>query len=218
MQEADEAAQRLLKIEPENPQSWVTAAAAATRLLQQERALEAYEQAAALKPDEALIRLSIGHAQKTLGRRSDSEASYQAALAINPAMGAAYWSLADLKNYAFSDAEIATMQGLLRRELPREDAAQLHFALGKAFEHRREYPSARSNTTHRATRCAAWMPPSTSRTSSAAARASGLSSTPAFFAAHAGRRRPEPRAHLHRRPAALGLDAHRADPRQPFAR
>ena len=142
VQEADEVACRLLKIEPENPQSWVTAAAAATRLLQQERALEAYEKAAALKPDEELIRLSIGHAQKTLGRRSDSEASYKAALAINPAMGAAYWSLADLKNYTFSDAEISAMQGLLQQDLPREDAAQLHFALGKACEQRQEYARA----------------------------------------------------------------------------
>jgi tetratricopeptide (TPR) repeat protein len=142
VQEAEEAARRLLRIEPENPQSWVTEAAVATRLLQQERALAAYERAAALKPDEELIRLSIGHAQKTLGRRRDSETSYKTALAINPAMGAAYWSLADLKNYVFSDTEIAAMQELLRQQLPRADAAQVHFALGKAFEHRQEYPRA----------------------------------------------------------------------------
>ncbi len=142
VQEAEEAARRLLMMEPETPQSWVTEAAVATRLLQQERALKAYEKAAALKPDEELIRLSIGHAQKTLGRRSDSEASYKAALAINPAMGAAYWSLADLKNYTFSDAEISAMQGLLQQDLPREDAAQLHFALGSAFEQQQEYARA----------------------------------------------------------------------------
>ena len=148
VQEAEEAARRLLLIEPENPQSWVTEAAVATRLLQQERALEAFEKAAALKPDEELIRLSIGHAQKTLGRRADSETSYKAALAINPAMGAAYWSLADLKNYVFSDAEISAMQALLRQELPRADAAQVHFALGKAFEHRQQYPGAFEHYAH----------------------------------------------------------------------
>ena len=148
VQEAEEAARRLLRIEPENPQSWVTEAAVATRLLQQERALQAYEKAAALKPDEELIRLSIGHAQKTLGRRSDSETSYKAALAINPAMGAAYWSLADLKNYVFSDAEISTMHDLLRQQLPRADTAQVQFALGKAFEHRQEYPRAFAHYAH----------------------------------------------------------------------
>jgi tetratricopeptide (TPR) repeat protein len=142
VQEAEQASARLLKMEPQNPQSWVTEAAVATRLLQQERALEAYQKAAVLKPDEALIRLSIGHAQKTLGRRADSEAAYKATLLINPAMGAAYWSLADLKNYEFSDAELAEMQGLLKRDLPRGDTAQLHFALGKAFEQRRQYAGA----------------------------------------------------------------------------
>ena len=139
VQEAEQASSRLLKVEPQNPQSWVTEAAVATRLLQQERALEAYQKAAALKPDEALIRLSIGHAQKTLGRRADSEASYKATLSINPAMGAAWWGLADLKNYAFSDAELAAMQNLLKRDLPRGDIAQLHFALGKACEQRQRY-------------------------------------------------------------------------------
>ena len=47
------AARHASKIEPENPQTWVTIAAVATRLMRQEEALEAYERAAALKPDEA---------------------------------------------------------------------------------------------------------------------------------------------------------------------
>jgi hypothetical protein len=81
--------------------------------------------------------------QKTLGRREDSEASYRAVLAMNPAMAEAYWSLADLKNYAFSDAEISAMQGQLAGDLrPRAEAAHLHFALGKAFEQRQDYPQA----------------------------------------------------------------------------
>jgi hypothetical protein len=81
--------------------------------------------------------------QKTLGRRAESEASYKAALTMDPGRGEAYWSLADLKNYAFSDAEVTAMKQLLARE-PRERAqdAQLHFALGKAFEQRRQYPEA----------------------------------------------------------------------------
>ena len=68
----------------------------------------------ACSPDEVRLRMSIGHVQKTLGRRRDSEASYKAALALDPGIAEAYWSLADLKNYTFSDAEVAAMQGLLR--------------------------------------------------------------------------------------------------------
>jgi tetratricopeptide (TPR) repeat protein len=140
LEEAGATARQLTRIEPENPQSWIMIAAIATRLMRQEEALEAYEQAARLKPDEARIRMSIGHVLKTLGRRAESEAAYKAALAMDPGKAEAYWSLADLKNYSFSDAEIAAMQQLLAAAgMDRGQAAQLEFALGKAFEQRRKY-------------------------------------------------------------------------------
>jgi tetratricopeptide (TPR) repeat protein len=141
--EAEAAARYLRTIEPENPQSWITTAAVATRLMRQEDALEAYRRAAELKPDEVRLQMSIGHVFKTLGRRAESEAAYKAALGLDPAYAEAYWSLADLKNYRFSDAEVAAMQGLLadERRDPAGDA-QLLFALGKAFEQRQRYPEA----------------------------------------------------------------------------
>ena len=141
--EADASARRLLKIEPENPQTWITIAAVATRLLRQEEALAAYEQAALLKPQEVRLRMSIGHVHKTLGRRRESESAYQTALAMDPGIAEAYWSLADLKNYQFSDAEVAAMQGLLANDKRgRSNEAQLCFALGKAFEQRQAYSEA----------------------------------------------------------------------------
>jgi tetratricopeptide (TPR) repeat protein len=143
LKEADAAARYLTKIEPENPQSWITIANVATRLMRQEEALAAYEEAARLKPEEVRLRMSIGHIHKTLGRRQDSEAAYKAALAMDPRVAEAYWSLADLKNYSFSDAEITAMKEQLAYEkIERANAAQLHFALGKAFEQREQYPAA----------------------------------------------------------------------------
>jgi tetratricopeptide (TPR) repeat protein len=143
LEEADAAAREVAKIEPENPQTWSTIAAVATRLMRQEEALEAYERAASLKPGEVRLRMSIGHVQKTLGKRPESEASYKAALAMDPGLAEAYWSLADLKNYTFSDAEVAAMRSLLAHDKrERRNEAQLHFALGKAYEQRRRYPEA----------------------------------------------------------------------------
>jgi tetratricopeptide (TPR) repeat protein len=143
LKEAEAATRHLMKIEPESPQTWVTIAGVATRLMRQEEALEAYERAARLKPEEVGLRMSVGHVQKTLGRRDDSEASYKAALQMDPGRAEAWWSLADLKNYSFSDAEVAAMQALLSSERRgRSNEAQLHFALGKAFEQRREYAQA----------------------------------------------------------------------------
>ncbi len=143
LQEAEVAAHHLERIEPGSPQTWVTVAAVATRLMRQEEALRAYERAADLKPDEVGLRVSAGHVQKTLGRRRESEASYKAALQMDPGIAEAYWSLADLKNYTFSDEEIAAMQQLLASDKrQRSNEAQLHFALGRAFEQRQEYARA----------------------------------------------------------------------------
>ena len=143
LKEAEAAAHHLERIEPGSPQTWVTIAAVATRLMRQEEALRAYERAADLKPDEVGLRVSAGHVQKTLGRRRESEASYKAALQMDPGIAEAYWSLADLKNYTFSDEEIAAMQQLLERDKRgRSNEAQLHFALGRAFEQRQEYARA----------------------------------------------------------------------------
>ena len=155
LDEADAAARRLVKIEPENPQTWITIGSVSTRLMRQEQALEAYEQAARLKPAEVQLRMSIGHIHKTLGRRDESEAAYKAALTMDPGVAEAYWSLADLKNYTFSDAEIAAMQQLLANgKIERSNAAQLCFALGKALEQRHQYADAfayydRGNTLRR---------------------------------------------------------------------
>jgi len=143
VEEAQAAAEHLKRLEPASPQTWVLAAGVATRLMRQEQALEAYEHAARLKPDEVGLRMSIGHVQKTLGRRQDSEAAYKTALQMDPGRAEAYWSLADLKNYNFADAEVAAMQRLLvtdKRE--RSNEAQLNFALGRASEQRELYAEA----------------------------------------------------------------------------
>jgi tetratricopeptide (TPR) repeat protein len=141
--EAEAATRYLARIEPRSPQTWVTAAGVAIRLMRPAQAIEAYERALELRPQEPGLRMSIGHLQKTLGRRAESETSYKAALAMDPGRAEAYWSLADLKNYAFSDEEIAAMRRLIATD-PRgpSNEAQLNFALGKALEQRRSYHEA----------------------------------------------------------------------------
>jgi len=157
LEEAEAAAQRVLRIEPDHPQSWITLAAVCVRLMRQEQALEAYERAARLKPEEVRLRLSIGHVNKTLGRRAESEAAYKAALQMNPKLGETYWSLADLKNYTFSDQELRSMESLVSQD-GHSDAnqAQVYFALGKALEQRKRFPQsfaayARGNVLRRRT-------------------------------------------------------------------
>ncbi len=141
--EAEVCIRELLKIEPENPQNWVALGTVYTRLLRQNDALEAFEEAARLNPGKVELRLSIGHVQKTLGRRAQCEQAYRDCLQMDPAFGEAYWALADLKNYVFSDAEIAAMSALLESgPTGPTTEAQVHFALGRAFEHKQNYPAA----------------------------------------------------------------------------
>jgi tetratricopeptide (TPR) repeat protein len=141
--EADAAARHLVRIEPQSPQTWVALAGVAIRLMRQPEALEAYERALALRPADIGLQMSIGHVQKTLGKRADSEASYKAALSLDSGRAEAWWSLADLKNYTFGDAEVAALEQLIKNDPRRpSNEAQLHFALGKACEQRGQYPHA----------------------------------------------------------------------------
>src|SRR6202012_70065 len=129
LEEAAAGARHLMKIEPENPQTWISLAAVSARLLRQEEALAAYEKAARLKPREPRLLMSIGHVHKTLGKRRESETAYKAALEVEPGLAEAYWTPGHLKTYSCGDPGVAPLQSLPAREAGSGDA-QLHFAMG----------------------------------------------------------------------------------------
>ncbi len=144
LREAEATFRRVQRLEPDNPQNWAALGSVYIRLLRQEEALAAYEQAARLNPSQVGLRLAIGHLNKTLGRRERCEEAYRECLRLDPTYAEAYWSLADLKNYAFSDAELAAMRELLASQRS-TDRAQLEFALGRALEQRERYSEAFSH-------------------------------------------------------------------------
>jgi tetratricopeptide (TPR) repeat protein len=84
------------------------------------------------------LQLLLGHSLKALGSQSEAVESYRTALKARPDFGDAYWSLANLKTYRFSEAEIVRMQGALSAAAE-TDRLHLHFALGKALEDRGRY-------------------------------------------------------------------------------
>jgi tetratricopeptide (TPR) repeat protein len=88
----------------------------------------------------AELHLSVAHALKTLGRREEAIEAYREAIAARPDFGDAYWSLANLKTFGFTDEEIAQTQTLESRdETAPVDRYHLCFALGKAFEDRADF-------------------------------------------------------------------------------
>ena len=134
--EARAAIERALDLDRCNPRFWVSLAAIRNRLLQAEDALAAYREAARLDPT-LPVQLSIGHVLKALGRRAECERAYHESLALDPESGEAFWSLANLKTYRFSDAEIGAMEALVRDGAGGAgNLARLHFALGRAREQR----------------------------------------------------------------------------------
>ncbi len=133
-------ATRLLQIEPGNRAFRIIHANALIGLGDQEGALRIFRYLLADDPQKAQLHLSIGHAEKTLGRQAEAVQAYRSAAAAQPSFGDAYWSLANLKIYRFADDEIARMRAQeAAPSIGLVDRYHLCFALGKALEDRAEY-------------------------------------------------------------------------------
>jgi tetratricopeptide (TPR) repeat protein len=135
---AREEIDTLLKLEPGNHDYLSLYATACAGLGEHENAIALYRQV--LTPKAAELHVLLAHSLKTLGRGQETIQSYQAAAAARPGFGDAYWSLANLKTYRFSDSEIARMRAEETAPGAQSvDRYQLCFALGKALEDRGEY-------------------------------------------------------------------------------
>jgi tetratricopeptide (TPR) repeat protein len=142
--EAIEQFDRLLKLDPKNIDYRVLRATATVGLGNHEDGIRGFTAVLAdTNPDSRLaadLHLSIAHALKTLGRGSAAIASYKRAIAVRPKFGDAYWSLANLKTYAFSAEEIAALEAAeADPSTDPLDRCHLCFALGKAHEDRGDY-------------------------------------------------------------------------------
>ncbi len=138
--EARAELEKLLAKDPTNADYLTLASTAEVGLGQSERALEIYTEMLRLQPASWDVPLWMGHALKTIGKTPEAIAAYRAAAAARPDFGDAYWSLANLKTYRFTDAEIERMQA--EEAAPATsltDRFQLCFALGKALEDRDDY-------------------------------------------------------------------------------
>ena len=132
----------LLSDDPENIGHANLKAAALGRIGGFDEAIDLYEQVLKGAPRQPKVWMSYGHMLKTVGRQADGIAAYRRALALSPALGEVWWSLANLKTVRFTPDDIAAMQAALARtDISDEDRFHLDFALGKAFEDAKDYPS-----------------------------------------------------------------------------
>ncbi len=130
-----EELEKLLKLEPKNRTYLTLYATTIVGVGEHEKAIELYRELLADAPQAADLNLSIAHSLKTLGRRQEAIEAYRAAAAARPDFGDAYWSLANLKTYRFSEGEIARMRAEESSSgTALVDRYHLCFALGKALE------------------------------------------------------------------------------------
>jgi len=138
--EARRELEQLLGKDPENRVLKTLYATSCVGLGEHDRAIGLYRELLRGNPADADLHLSIAHAQKTLGRRQEAIDSYHRAAACRPDFGDAYWSLANLKTYRFTDQELAHLRAAEAAPATAlVDRYHLCFALGKGLEDQGEY-------------------------------------------------------------------------------
>ena len=133
------AFENLIKLDPGNFEALVSLGTVYIKLSKYHEGIKLYEESLKIKPENPRVYLSLGHALKTIGERAKSEAAYQNAIKHFSLSGEAYWSLANLKTYEFSDKEIINMESSLTKNIHPNELTQMHFALGKAYESKRQF-------------------------------------------------------------------------------
>ena len=139
-QRAREESERLMAAEPRNPGVRVTHAGILMALGDVNGSIERYQALLQQMPRDSELHQSLGHAYKTNGESAKAIESYRRAVEVRPDFGEAYWSLANLKTYRFTDAELERMRHYEAQPyLQQADRYHLCFALGKALEDRGDY-------------------------------------------------------------------------------
>jgi tetratricopeptide (TPR) repeat protein len=132
--------EQLLAQEPRNPGYRNLKAAILANLGDYSESIEVYEAVLKEYPEQSKVWMSYGHALKTARRQDDSIAAYRRAIALQPTLGEAYWSLANLKTFQFSDADLLSIRSALGRDdLTDDDRLHFEFSLGKALEDEASY-------------------------------------------------------------------------------
>ena len=103
-------AEKLLAREPNNPNYLTLKGSILVRIGDQKEALKIYQKVLTHYPNQARAQMSYGHTLKTVGRLDESIEAYRKCIRLSPEVGEAYWSLANLKTFRFSDEDIGNMR------------------------------------------------------------------------------------------------------------
>ena len=135
-----EQARILRDLEPDNIAFLSLYANACVTVGRQDEAVGIYTRLLERAPNKHSIYLSRGHCLKTIGKVDESISSYRQSYHEKPNFGDAFWSLANLKTYRFTDEELQIAETSEQAEdTLLNDRFHLCFALGKAYEDRGDF-------------------------------------------------------------------------------
>jgi len=141
--EALEAYKRAIRVKPGNVLAYAGAGTALALVGRHDESIEYFEQGLKVAPGHSRSLCGIGHVLKTVGRQDESIALYRECCERAPSYGEAWWSLANLKMFEFEPDEVAVMEEQLGgKDLDKESRANIQFALGKAYEDRKDHDRA----------------------------------------------------------------------------
>ena len=106
-------------------------------------AIDAFRRGLEYEPHDGPLLSLLGHELRIIGELDEAIASYETCIAYHPTVGEVYYSLANLKTYRFSDTLLAQMEEQVANDSLRDEAkANFHFAIGKAYEDRKDFEQA----------------------------------------------------------------------------
>ena len=141
--DATKVMEEAVAINDEVAEAWACLGSAYALAGYPDKSAKSFDRSITLEPGIAGTQMSLAHALKTLGDQEGALKAYRQAAVLNPSFGETYWSMANLKIFEFEESEVAEMEMQLEQsEL--SDISDIHFrfALGKAYEDKKNYDKA----------------------------------------------------------------------------
>jgi len=163
LQEAITEFEHAIELDPGNCQGHYLLASVLAPAARTNDSIAAYRKVLELRPHHAGAWLGLGHTLKTAGQQEEAIEAYRECIRLKPGNGEIYWSLANLKTYKLSDADIGEIEAQLSaanseddrpKGLETQSRVNFLFALAKAWEDRGDFERAwdyyeRGNSTQR---------------------------------------------------------------------
>jgi len=140
LEEALAQVDQLLEAEPDKFTMLILKGSILIKMGAFEQVIPLYEDMLKTFPGRPMITLVYGHALRTVGEQEKAIAAYRQTIKLRAGFGDAWWSLANLKTFEFTNQDIETMRAEIDKpDCRREDHFHLCFALGKALEINHQY-------------------------------------------------------------------------------